>query len=155
MSNYDPVQTYFDGVKFRSRSEAMFAAYLNRRNIDWEYEPYLAPEWMPDFACCQGSVAVDLRVAQSVEDFKEARVYMRIFSVPLGAEIVWLIPTSPVPSVERPGYASLGWMLTQDGEVSEIPFTVDGQHLTYRDACAYWKGVWIEVIEATELAIAA
>lgn len=155
MENYEPIKTYFDGVEFRSRSEAMFAAFLNRRNIDWEYEPYLAPEWMPDFACCQGSVAVDVRVAQSIEDFKEVDIYKRAFNVPLGIEVIWLIPTSPIASDEYLGYAIFGWMLTKDGTISELVFTVDGQHLTYREACSYWKDVWIEVVEATEFAIAA
>lgn len=43
--------TEYEGVVFRSKSEAMFARLLDMMNSDWAYEPdYMAVDgWLPDF----------------------------------------------------------------------------------------------------------
>lgn len=50
--HHTPTATEYDGVVFRSKSEAMFAALLNKRCGDWIYEPdFLSNNnWSPDFA---------------------------------------------------------------------------------------------------------
>ena len=44
-----PVITEYGGATFRSRLEARWAAYFDRRGIAWEYEPARFDGWTPDF----------------------------------------------------------------------------------------------------------
>ena len=44
-----PAITEYGGVTFRSRLEARWAAYFDRRGIPWEYEPARFDGWTPDF----------------------------------------------------------------------------------------------------------
>lgn len=56
MTNYTATPTEFDGCRFRSKSEAMFAAAISSVRgphlQDWIYEPEFLRhgEWIPDFA---------------------------------------------------------------------------------------------------------
>jgi hypothetical protein len=47
--NIKAIETKYDGVLFRSRLEARWAAFFNLCNIPWEYEPYDFDGWIPDF----------------------------------------------------------------------------------------------------------
>lgn len=46
-------ETLYRGIKMRSRLEADYAAYLDQRDFEWEYEPtcFAGPDgqWLPDF----------------------------------------------------------------------------------------------------------
>lgn len=44
-----PRQTTYNGVKFRSRLEATWAAFFDLINFNWEYEPIDLNGWSPDF----------------------------------------------------------------------------------------------------------
>ena len=44
-----PIITEYSGTPFRSRLEARWAAWFDRRGIVWEYEPARFDGWMPDF----------------------------------------------------------------------------------------------------------
>lgn len=49
---HEPIPTQYRGVRFRSKSEAIFARALELRGYDvWEYEParYVVNDWTPDF----------------------------------------------------------------------------------------------------------
>ena len=144
MTEYKAIRTAFQNIMFRSRSEAIFAAYLSDDERAWEYEPFVAPNWMPDFLV-DGRIAVDLRVAQVTDDFMSPEIYLQIFDVPLDVDTVWLAPTSPLLSREHPPYAILGWLINQDGSAEEVFIEVMGEPLSYREACAYWKKLWVDV----------
>lgn len=141
---YKAIRTAFQNIMFRSRSEAIFAAYLSDDERVWDYEPFVAPNWMPDFVV-DGHIAVDLRVAQEAGDFMSLEIYLQIFDVPLDVEVVWLAPTSPLLSKEHPPYAILGWKIYPDGKAEEVFIEVLGEPLSYREACAYWKKLWVDV----------
>lgn len=47
--------TRYRGVIFRSRLEAKWASYFDRRGIAWDYEPVLCREWRPDFVIGLGT----------------------------------------------------------------------------------------------------
>lgn len=45
------IPTTYNGVRFRSRLEARWAAYFDfRSDIRWSYEPLEMPGWIPDFS---------------------------------------------------------------------------------------------------------
>jgi hypothetical protein len=41
--------TWYEGVRFRSRLEATWAAFFDLTGFRWEYEPYDLQFWTPDF----------------------------------------------------------------------------------------------------------
>lgn len=53
-----PIPTDYKGVRFRSKSEAIFARALELRGYEiWEYEPrgFEVADWCPDFWCVAGN----------------------------------------------------------------------------------------------------
>jgi hypothetical protein len=45
------IPTTYNGIRFRSRLEARWAAYFDfRGDIKWDYEPLEMPGWIPDFS---------------------------------------------------------------------------------------------------------
>ena len=83
MANFTPRPTIYKGIQMRSRLEAGFAAWLDRVNLSWEYEPHaLANEhgqYLPDFLvrdCLTfvdsnewGDVYIELKPTTSVIDW--------------------------------------------------------------------------------------
>lgn len=141
-------ETYYKEIWFKSRSEAMFAAYLDKLNMLWQYEPYLAPGWFPDFVV-NGRVLVDLRPAQSVEDFMQPDTYLRVFTVPLHVDWVWLAPVDPLVSSVG-DMAMLGWRMNAKGDLFEVPFLMHDRHCSYIEAQTVWKDIWREVVLEVE-----
>lgn len=43
------IPTRYNGVLFRSRLEARYAAFFDLAGWAWEYEPFDLPGWVPDF----------------------------------------------------------------------------------------------------------
>ena len=46
---HTPTITEYAGTTFRSQLEARWAAYFDRRGIEWQYEPVRLSGWTPDF----------------------------------------------------------------------------------------------------------
>lgn len=44
-----PVPTRYKGILFDSRTEARWAAFLDRLGVDWSYHPFDLDGWFPDF----------------------------------------------------------------------------------------------------------
>lgn len=44
-----PVPTRYKGVLFDTRTEARWAAFLDRLGVDWSYHPFDLDGWFPDF----------------------------------------------------------------------------------------------------------
>lgn len=54
MSEYKPIETKYDGYRFRSRLEARWAVFFNAANIEYQYEPegfvgMYGVSYLPDF----------------------------------------------------------------------------------------------------------
>jgi hypothetical protein len=58
--------TLYKGIQMRSRLEADYAAYLDRSEIAWEYEPvcFAGPDaqWLPDFRIEHGGYPIYIEV---------------------------------------------------------------------------------------------
>jgi len=73
-------ETKYKNVLFRSRLEARWAAFFDRVDWDWEYEPFDLLGWTPDFrvrfACshseCNGehSLLVEVKPFDRIDQFK-------------------------------------------------------------------------------------
>lgn len=67
-------RTLFDGVLFRSRHEAKWAAFFNSLNWKWDYEPLELDGYLPDFDILFGKkpLLVEIKPLQeSMPDAKE------------------------------------------------------------------------------------
>ncbi len=72
--------TKYNGVKFRSRLEARWAAFFDLCLWDWEYEPIDLDGWVPDFRVtfpcshseCSGShsLLVEIKPYYSISEFQ-------------------------------------------------------------------------------------
>lgn len=64
--------TYYEGVRFRSRLEATWAAFFDLLHWPWEYEPLDLKGWVPDFVL-QGvePIAVEVKPIMAFADFPQ------------------------------------------------------------------------------------
>src|ERR1700754_2375108 len=46
---YAAIPTVYNGIQFRSRLEARWAAFFDLCDWKWQYEPFDLPGWIPDF----------------------------------------------------------------------------------------------------------
>ena len=49
MPKYKSIPTQYQGVNFRSKLEATWAAFFDLNKISWKYEPVECEGWIPDF----------------------------------------------------------------------------------------------------------
>ena len=49
MTHFAAIPTMYNGVQFRSRLEARWAAFFDLCGWQWEYEPFDLDGWIPDF----------------------------------------------------------------------------------------------------------
>ena len=83
-----PAITEYGGVTFRSRLEARWAAYLDRRGIAWEYEPARFDGWAPDFRLVMDGAHVYAEV-KPVAEFP-MDVAQRMLGAGCGADVLIL-----------------------------------------------------------------
>lgn len=63
--------TFYNGVQFRSRLEARWAAFFNSYNYRWAYEPVDFGGWSPDFLLNHKSYSDFVEVKPTIEFDKE------------------------------------------------------------------------------------
>lgn len=63
------IETTYHGVLFRSRLEARWAAFFDGLGWPWEYEPFDAEGYIPDFALMgERPVAVEVKPAATIKE---------------------------------------------------------------------------------------
>ena len=62
-SQQAPIPTLYNGIQFRSRLEATWAAFFDELGWDWEYEPALfeGAGWTPDFLIRKRHLLVEVK----------------------------------------------------------------------------------------------
>jgi hypothetical protein len=68
------IPTKYNGIQFRSRLEATWAAFFDRLGWKWEYEPFDTNGWIPDFVLLfpmQQRVLVEVKPATSKAELLE------------------------------------------------------------------------------------
>lgn len=71
MTTYDiaAIPTRYNGVNFRSRLEARWAAFFDLCGWTWEYEPFDLRGWIPDFRL-EGRLLVEIKPIDMGEPFE-------------------------------------------------------------------------------------
>lgn len=99
-----------DGVRFRSRLEARWAAFFHLLGWPWQYEPDLGLEgWIPDFMITRGAgLLIEVKPVRSLDGFADH--YPRIEAAKVVAP-VWLVGAALFYSADRedPPIGMFGW----------------------------------------------
>lgn len=98
MSTWKARPTTYRGIQMRSRLEASYAARLDERQVDWEYEPRAfggrRGQYLPDFVVHETLVGdVYLEIKPTVESAMGvlARMEIVLESIP-GAFLICVVP---------------------------------------------------------------
>lgn len=73
MAKYKPIPTLYNGVQFRSRIEATWAAFFDNLGWSWEYEPCDFNGWIPDFLI-EGKYFVEVKTFFIEEEWLKSEV---------------------------------------------------------------------------------
>lgn len=72
MSEPKGIPTKYNGINFRSRLEATWAAFFDLVGWKWEYEPFDLEGWIPDFALIFSEpLLVEVKPCLSASDFPQ------------------------------------------------------------------------------------
>lgn len=117
-----PIETRYNGVKFRSRLEAKWAAMFDIVGWAWTYEPRDFRGWIPDFAI---HVYRDIYVeVKPVSGFPAAVAKKMTDS---GCDERMMIVGERVPLVS--GSSFFGWYSTSDSEFEIVGFSPAEDHM--------------------------
>lgn len=114
----EAIATKFDGVQFRSRLEAKWAAFFNLKEWKWEYEPFDCNGWIPDFLLLDPwQMLVEVKPYTCFEDFEKNGVVEKIRRAVEGTEhneICILLLGCVIGKPLFPSPLVLGWELSHD-----------------------------------------
>lgn len=105
-----PIETWYRGVRFRSRLEARWAVFLDHLGIRWEYEPqgYVVDgrPYLPDFRLSQWSTWVEVKGSVAALDH-QLMLAAAAHLPPAERKRPTLLLLGPVP---EPGGLNLAWI---------------------------------------------
>lgn len=80
------IPTEYKGIRFRSRTEARWAAFFDEVKLDWQYEPYDLSGWIPDFAIQDGVTErlAEVKPAGSFEELAKFATTQQLKNAPSG-----------------------------------------------------------------------
>jgi hypothetical protein len=100
------IPTLLDGVQFRSRIEATWAAFFASANIPWNYEPTDLDGWIPDFDLefKKRPLLVEVKALQEDIDLAKSKIECAGW----GGEIAIIVDatTAVIGEIYEPGF---GW----------------------------------------------
>jgi len=104
--NIAPKPTYYDGIRFRSRLEATWAAFFDLCRWRWEYEPLDLKGWVPDFVLHGPEpIAVEVKPVMTFADFPQSGFDKMNASGWVGR--ILIVGTGISTSDQKP---SIGWL---------------------------------------------
>lgn len=102
------IPTLYQGVRFRSRLEATWAAFFDLIEWRWQYEPFDLPGWIPDFQISTNSKSFNPNYLVEVkpvppDDLRSERPEHRKIEAAIGDlnYQVLLVGTSPQPCDDK------------------------------------------------------
>ncbi len=146
-----PIETYYNGYRFRSRLEARWAVFFDALGVKYEYEPegFVLPDgscYLPDFRVkCYGTrghigdkpfdLWIEVKGRMSSDDAKKICSFCN-FEAQEADGIAYELPKNPVLIVNNipdEGYSSDGCSISYDSmdESGVYPFnyeTIDGDY---------------------------
>jgi len=111
--------TFYDGIRFRSRLEATWAAFFDLCRWRWEYEPLDLKGWVPDFVLhgARDPVAVEVKPIWQWKDFPAVSLE-KIDQSGWSGEVLVLGNGLIEDQFKRPAIGWLAEWATVDGEPS-------------------------------------
>jgi hypothetical protein len=133
------IPTTYEGIRFRSRVEARWAATFDRIGWAWEYEPIDLAGYIPDFIVSMGAQQLLVEVKSTIGDEDLAAAQQKIGSSGWHREAV-ILPAYLDDSCPQP---VVGWF----GERETGP---DGAQLVWGEARAFrcLSCGWVSVMPA-------
>jgi hypothetical protein len=92
MATYAAIPTVYNGVQFRSRLEARWAAFFDQLGIRWIYEPEDHHGYIPDFSLPDEGVLVDVKPFDEFTPRADFTLALHRFDDPARAVILGLRP---------------------------------------------------------------
>ena len=73
MMKFKAIPTKYNGLQFRSRLEAQWAAFFDLLGWNWEYEPYDLDGYIPDFVLIfkHDNILVEVKPDTKIDDLKK------------------------------------------------------------------------------------
>ena len=108
------IPTMYNGVQFRSRLEATWAAFFDLCGWDWDYEPIDFNGWIPDFVIHGGiDVYVEVKPFTTREEFEYYDVVKKIEDTRIDKDILLLgvRPFGDDNDSNDTSEPSIGWIL--------------------------------------------
>lgn len=136
---YAAIPTEYNGVRFRSRLEARWAATFDLLNWQWEYEPFDLPGWIPDFSIeinrTRKPLLVDVKPIDGSRVPRDLQIKIeQATGAPLPTELRPAGAKPPVPGV---------WQEWEDG----LPYTlcvIGKSPMTIPHNAGEWCGIgWV------------
>lgn len=134
MNKFASIPTLYNGIQFRSRLEAKWAAFFDALDWQWSYEPFDLDGWIPDFSINAaraplGEVlvevkpirALDLYVCDKIDRAAPGHAVLIVGVSPLSISIE---DGTPAPG----GEFCAGWLRRGEREF----FDWQGAYFTYR-----------------------
>lgn len=134
--NIKPIPTKYNGIQFRSRLEATWAAFFDNMGWSWNYEPFDLNGWTPDFLLKSKieNILVEVKPITSISDFihtqkkylkEELKFNSGYNCLVLGTSPQWVKSTY----YENQSGLQVGWMNFY-GEWENILFHGDGTNIS-------------------------
>lgn len=105
------IPTMFEGVEFRSRLEAKWAAIFTELGWHWTYEPFDLPGWIPDFQL-EGRILVEVKPFTFDEQWKPMcqQITRALTAARMPQEVLLLGVDMMPPREAFEGCPQLGWL---------------------------------------------
>jgi hypothetical protein len=108
----DAIPTTYNGVNFRSRLEAKWAAFFDLLGWRWQYEPIDLDGWIPDFMLL-GAIPTLVEVKPITDEDVTIEAKM-VLAAGSRREDLLLVGIAPFPERAAPeGHLALGWISEQ------------------------------------------
>lgn len=104
------IPTTYNGVNFRSRLEAKWAAFFDLAGWRWNYEPIDLNRWIPDFVLhgADGKVLVEVKPAYEIADAPADKISAQAIDAGWTGDL--LILGAEIGRNENFACARLGWL---------------------------------------------
>lgn len=139
MSEFAAIPTMYNGVQFRSRLEARWAAFFDLCGWQWEYEPFDLNGWIPDFVLSRhsgGKTLVEVKPDSSMlSDFDKTKPFraeydiLHIGGVPRW--MPWCVGSLSLPGDRERSRQYIEWMWSA-GETGRHKWNLAGNAVQWR-----------------------
>lgn len=133
------IPTKFNGIEYRSRLEARWAAFMH--NIDWEhtYEPFDGDGYIPDFIVHGNRpLFIEVKPAVMLAEYQEPEEKVGKGLVEFSHDVL-IVGANPFPKLSKSAYyPDAGWM---------------GEFIEWGDGLSWDVGQWITCNECGRVAV--